>query len=76
MTKPTESNKNTQMNFYPPPSCCFSGLGNSLQAGECRDAGTGVGQVLQHTDDPYTVFSQSGHTSGLSTMSQGILGFQ
>lgn len=61
-----------------PPLCSFSGLGNILQAGECRDAVTGMVQVLQHIDDPRRVYQNPFpriNTPGLSRMPQSHPGF-
>lgn len=56
--------------------CSLSGLGDILQAGECRDAVTGGLQVLQHNDDPHvfygTLFPRAG-TPGLSICHKVIL---
>lgn len=56
--------------------CSLSGLGDILQAGECRDAVTGGLQVLQHNDDPHvfygTLFPRVG-TPGLSICHKVIL---
>lgn len=78
ITKPIESNKNTQVDFHPPPLCSFSGLGDILQAGERRDAATGLVQVLQHIDDSYIVYLilfRRVEPPGLSRLSQVHPGF-